>query len=332
MRRHTKIHIGSSQNFYVNQLTIDPTLAGRSHHFKFEGWPIEVCLPEAPPSGQIGNVIGDEKIWCSHWRSSDRFPLTFEVGALAVFVNLERTEKVPSGVIGRPSSSLLTPRQQKTFQRLADQSERIAVGAFDLWARTLRWKSDGFQSVRPRITPGPITSAYLTDHGTKRRFFSGPITVTATHGTPLTLATWRAIQKALRDSHAPPIWFDFLSEGQYRIHSGDLPGGIIDLAIATEALLRKVLSIRYTRAAGSDEFTAIMNQIPIGRILDRWNQLGFKSGRWKSSTDLKSLKRLFELRNKLMHRGLDEFSDAECSQLGKAVRDFVIYTDRHAKG
>lgn len=62
----------------------------------------------------------------------------------------------------------------------------------------------------------------------------------------------------------------------------------------------------------------------IGRIIESWRRLGFNTKGWKSAMDIAAIKRVFQLRNKLMHRGEVGLEQSECAKLAQAVQTLIV--------
>jgi hypothetical protein len=69
----------------------------------------------------------------------------------------------------------------------------------------------------------------------------------------------------------------------------------------------------------------------IGRVFDQWKDLGFWTSGWQRSTDLQRLKRLFQLRNAVVHRADTAVDAAECRAIATAVRNFVVHASSFAE-
>jgi hypothetical protein len=308
-------------NFRVNGLDIVSRLAGSSHRFKLKGVSIEVHLPKAPPKKDVGSIPEHEPIFCHKWRSKTKTPIEYCVQSVTVYVALPQPLTIPEAALERVSSEFYSERKQEQLNRLLKENQAIAVDGLAIWLRTLRWKalhgSIGQMEINRTAEP---RGGYLVHADTRRRFFSGPITFVVTGTKPITKRVWNACGNALQDGRTPPLWLDFLFEGQHRIVSRDLHGGIVCLAIACELLIR-ALVMRPTNR----RFLRLLKRMKVSIILDQWKTIGPTATRLNAAMDHGKLRRLFKLRNDIMHNGaVQTLSDAECRDLGKAVRAFII--------
>ena len=300
-------------------------MAGAAHTFLFGGRPIEIRLPPRPKRERKGGGSwGDDRIWCSSWRTASERPLCFDVLSLDVFVDLKKPLGVPAESLGHVKLDHFSKGQRARFEKLAEQGEALATDALEHWLRVLRWKSLRPHIGRPQTSRGPLHGVYLVDYSSKRRFYAGPISITAGVSCPLSKRIWHRTATALAQALEPPIWFDFLFEGEHRVASGDLSGSVIHLAIAAESLLREIVARKHAKTPVDEEFRALLNQVSISRIVDRWKHLRLHQRSRAKAIELPAFKRLFELRNRLMHRGDGHLDAAECRSLAKAVRTLLL--------
>jgi len=288
--QRTVIDTASWSHFEINGLSVAPSLAGAVHTFSFRNKPVEIRLPRAPKrESKSHGLWGNDRIQCTSWHGVSGRPLCFEISSVDVFVDLKRTLKVPLEALGHVDRDLFRAREKRGFERLVKAGDILAIGALERWIRVLRWKSLRPYLGRPQISSGPRHGTYLLESAGKQRFWVGTISLTLSISSPLSKRLWRRAGVALTEGAEPPIWFDFLLDGEHRIASGDLSGGVIDLAIAAESLLREVLAEKHSRRPVTTEFRSLLNQLPIGRIIDRWKDLGFRSRAWTQAMDVKTL-------------------------------------------
>jgi hypothetical protein len=121
-----------------------------------------------------------------------------------------------------------------------------------------------------------------------------------------------------------PVWQQYLAEAKQKVRAEDLRGVVLDTAIAVETLVRQLLSSAILRKSTSTA-EALINTIPISRLLDKWYQLGFDSKQWREIDALKDLKSLFEIRNWVMHRGYKPGPDADRVYAGLSAAEAFIH-------
>ena len=274
----TKVEATSSNRYQISRLTIVPSLAGASHIFPFEGKQVEIRLPDKPPKprGSLDSW-GTDRIACHGWYSKSGRPVCYNVSSVDVLVGLRTGATIPSAALGKVNVSLFSARQQRQLDRLASVGESTASRALDRWIRILRWRTlyseIGQRAVKERSSGW---STHLIDRKSQNRFYAATQVFVVPADNTVSKRAWTAAEGSLTEGVAPPVWFDFLFEGEHRIASGDRHGGIISLAIACETLLRALFAQHATNPR-NEEFLALLNTVPIGRILGKRKQLGFST-------------------------------------------------------
>jgi len=312
------------RRFKLSGFAIPPRLVGASHRFTVNGWPVEVVLPSRPRRGERHyGMRGNYKISCSEYRSNR--PLSWDIHQLDVLVTLRRRVSIPTVALERVNTLQFPPRRRAQFEQMCVVPHEVAGEAFDRWLSTLRWKTlRGEIGQREIVDPHSGWGTYLQDSVTRRPFYATHGIITVSRSSAISSLAWHQTGAFLANGDEPPIWFDFLFEGQHRVASDDLHGGIACLAIACESVVRALMR-RHLKVPINDEIAENVNRVSISRLLDKWKVLGYWTAPWQSATDLPRLKRLFELRNSVMHRGNMDFDKAECQAVAKAVQTFVIH-------
>jgi hypothetical protein len=325
------------RRFNVDRFEIVPRLAGASHRFTLNGWRVEVLLPSVPSRAERkkGGFSGDgrmfktDKISCTSLRSGR--PSEYEIHSVDVWVRLKRQIVIPIEALGRVNDSLFSASRREQLRRTMKRPSAIAEDALDRWLRILRWKTvNAAIGQWQHIGNKSGWSAYLYDSATRKRFYSGGHFFVVPGTQPVSKRTWNEVEQALQAGTEAPLWFDMLFEGEHRILVDDLHTGIVCLAIACETIVRRLMTRHLTRPA-NETVAAHLSQMSIGRVFEQWKDLGFWSPRWQRATDLPRLRRLFQLRNAVMHRGDTRFDSAECRAIATAARRFVVHASPYAQ-
>jgi hypothetical protein len=311
-----------SCSFDMTALDVVAPLHGSIQRFQIQGVPIEVHLPKAPPGMKLGSGESDDApISCHNWDTRTQKPILYDIHRVMVFVDLQRTYAIADAALERVSPEFFSATSRAELKGIVAEGQAIAASALTLWIRTLRWKTLNWRigQIQPARVDRP-QQVYLVHGNTRRRFFSGPITIVVPGSIRVRKRAWNACGRALRTGQTPPLWLDFLFEGEHRIASQDLHGGIISLAIACELLIR-ALVLRPTNR----RFVALLRRMKVSNILDQWKDVGPMGKRLNQAMDRDKLTRLLQLRNGIMHSGAVQTLKApECRDLAKAVRTFVI--------
>ena len=323
LRPAVDVPVKLRSTFGTESLFIRAPLAGSTHRFTFNQHRIEIHLPDPLPRKAVGDPEMRETagLWCYSWRSKTKRPLNYEVRRVRVVVDLNRTLTIPQAALRKVSPKHHTKAAFKAFEDVVTSGERIAEDAFRLWVRTLRWKSLNARINQMNIEPTDVArGSRLVDASTGQAFYAPPITVSAGVTAPITRRIWNSCCKALRNQQTPPLWLDFLFEGEHRVASSDLHGGIVGLAIACELLMRRLVMRPTNR-----RFFPLLKKMEIGRIRDQWGNLGPTGKRLNAAFNNDRLKRLFDLRNGIMHRGeIRVLNQSECRELAKMARRFIV--------
>jgi hypothetical protein len=323
LRPAVDVPVKLRSTFGTTSLFIRASLAGSAHRFTFNQHRTEICLPDPLPRKAVGDPGTKETadLWCYSWRSKRKTPLAYEIARVRVVVDLNRTLTIPQAALGKVSPKHHTKPAFKALEDVVRSGEKTAEDAFRLWVRTLRWKSLNARINQMNIEPTDVArGSRLVDASTGQAFYAPPIMLSAGVTAPITRRIWNSCGKALRTHRTPPLWLDFLFEGEHRVTSSDLHGGIVCLAIACELLMRRVVMRPTNR-----RFFPLLKKMEIGRIREQWANLGPTSKRLSAAFDTERLKRLFDLRNGIMHRGeIRALNQSECRELAKMARSFIV--------
>jgi hypothetical protein len=250
---------------------------------------------------------------CHTWRAKTRNTLQYDVRRVRVFVDLKRTLTVPEASIGRVDPYHHSKSARNALDKVVEDAERIAEEAFRLWVRTLRWKSHYASINQMLIEPMDVSYGAHLDHAETGQSFYSPGGFVVGPSQPITRRMWNSVGRSLREGKTPPLWLDFLYEGEHRVASSDLHGGIVSLAIACELLMRRLV-LRPTNR----RFFPMLKRMQIGRLHDQWKNVGPTGKRLNAAMDHDKMKRLFDLRNGIMHRGdVRVLNETECRDLAE---------------
>ena len=310
--------------FQTKSLAIRAPLAGSIHRFKLHNRiPIEVHLPKAPPKKSIGdhNMNEHTDIYCYAWRAKTKVPVEFGIRRVRVMVDLKRTLTVPEACLNHVDPLRHSKSARHELDKVVEDAERIAEEAFRVWVRTLRWKTRYASINQMLIEPLDVShGAYLTHADTLKAFYSPIGIITVGPREPIARRMWNSCGKSLRDGKTPPLWLDFLFEGEHRVRSADLHGGVVCLAIACELLIRRLIMRPTNR-----RFLGMLKKREISVLLDHWQNIGPTGGKLNAAMNHGRLKRLFTLRNGIMHDGqIGILKDVECRELAKMARTFIM--------
>jgi hypothetical protein len=102
-------------------------------------------------------------------------------------------------------------------------------------------------------------------------------------------------------SKSPPIWFDFVFQGEQRIDNHDLTGAVLSLAIALEALIRGLTTHHLSAQTVEPLIYDIVDRANFKSILGRLRKLTFWNSDWEKAIDFSIFNVLMDYRDRVMH-------------------------------
>ena len=282
MNKSTRsIAVGVWKRYETYDFVIAPSLAGAMHEFECEGHNIQILLPNKPRQ----RAWRDENspITCWEYRNSNsrKLPLNYNVHSVDVVIDTGNSRRIRMAALGKVDYSQFRPSERKRLDIIGAKYDQLIDIAFEKWINVLRWKSGihtlcQFRYNRQKSTWG----TYLVDIATRQRFYAPPRQITVQMPSVLTKKSWTQSQKTLNENLPVPIWHIYFSDASQRLCLGDTRGFIIDLAIATETLVRQVVN-NLTSDTSTPAFDKLVSQIQIGRVIDDWFDLGFNNSSWR---------------------------------------------------
>ena len=318
MDRNTTVLLAlkSWDRFKTPNFRVDPGLLGAFHSFVHQGRQVKVSLP------QESEVNNTDRVKVDCWRGGDREgemePLNYLIHSVDVSGVLPGETVFPSAVLAQPANALdlFTPEEQERLELLAATSGQLALAAFDLWIRCVRWKS-GLSRFGRAATMGPETGwgNSLRDARTGNSVWLGKHRFVSPARSAISPVHWGSIGSALAAGESPPVFVDLLFDAEMHIEAGDFRRAVIDAAVAAETYVRTV--VRSTLPSGLGRKAAqVIERQNIGNVLEHLFPealalLG-KPG-YKPPSELKDM---LITRNSIMHSGhVDDLSREKCPQL-----------------
>jgi hypothetical protein len=312
----------------LERFCITTELISARHEFVFEGRSVTVQLPalhkEELPFDQ-------RRIDCYLWKSAGHIPVEYHVKSLDVEIELEAPTRVPEKILHLHPNQFeaFDSREQQELNRIVSEMGNVASRAFEHWLRVLRWKSGvghiGEPSVRYAATDGGGT--VLRERATGHRFWLQGHTITSCGRRAVTLAGWESTQIALNANKVPPVWFDFLFDGEMRINNNDLVGAVLSLAIALEVNIRTLFSGELQKGTVEPVVLEIFDQTNLRSLLNRIKKLRYWNKDWDDVTNLSTFNSLMNYRDRAMHSAETKNLDAmELRKMHAAVRRFAYFT------
>jgi hypothetical protein len=179
----------------------------------------------------------------------------------------------------------------------------VALGAFGYWLRVLRWKSGIGHIGEPevRAAGGSARTPSLQERETGHRFWLAPSIIVAPGRRAVTKSQWQATQDALTRMQPPPVWIDFLFDGEHRINNRDFTGAVLSLAIALEAIVRTLATQGLSTERVEPLIFKLVDRSNLRSILNDFRTLCFWSKEWERVTDFSAFNTLMNDRDRIMH-------------------------------
>jgi hypothetical protein len=302
----TRLVIGSWNRFLSRNLSIQPDLVGAMHEFQFEDHKITISLPTSrhlPTEPSRGEFLRFNR-----YREVDgkKIPLQLWVESVEVVVSIKDEVELPVEILSRPPNQdeLVSKSQQEKLDNLASVHGGIADRAFDLWIRTLRWKSDNSSIGRPEISGHESGwSTYLVAQPNGEEIWIAPVTFTLTGAKMVTLENWEAVGTSLRAGRTPPVFVDVIMDATEHLKLGDLQRATVEMAMGCEAFLRTLVA----ESLPSGLQASIINYVDdanIRPVLEKFMPDILSAIEYDNMKKIiKKLHELFDSRNTIMHKG-----------------------------
>ena len=324
---NSQVDLLSWSRFITRNLVVVPELVGKVHEFQFEKKLVSIELPTADKLTDNRDDDSPLHIAAYKEKNGHKNPVKIAVNSVDVLVRINERVSLPKEVLTRHPNpiDLVSREQEKLLDELITTYQDVASRAFDLWIKTLRWKSSNSAIGRPKVY-GPESgwSTYLLNKATKQRFWAGPHVLTGKIHKPITLSEWHEVEKSLQLGKKSPVYIDLMFDGIEHFKLGDLQRSVVDLAVACEAFMR----VRVTQNL-PDGITApvleYIDEAPIQRVLDKFFKEIWSDNQNSQLKSIRSnLHQLFNARNDILHYGhKEDLTSADCKKYIEATKKLI---------
>lgn len=313
--------------FSLSNFSVEESLLGRRHKFEFGGKRIAIRLPTKKEIGRYG----PESEICVGRLESHKpgprgglkeakyklFEAKLSIQMIEVF-NVPK--KLPPEAV-TPYEAMNEGEQESLLEALQDYGP-IANHAFRYWLRVLRWKtglgllgreiSEDYDRQHDSNTIDPRSGESF---GYGYGYFLVPARqlVTRDH--------WNECRKSLRKKTEPPVWVDWILDGELLEANGNIRGAAANYAIACESFLLSAFFAEIPKTLDDDVLNIIERQVYGRAVLE-----GFAKSRFAhmGSRDWKRIHELFNIRNDIFHIGSSSgVTSSNCSKLRQAVHKLI---------
>ncbi len=326
-----RISVGVYKEYETFGFPIAPGLAGATHQFRHHGLEVSIKLPNRPKVQDWDTH--DARITCSSWVNEPRRrPLQFEIHNIRISAKTSQTRSVRADALGRVDHSKFTQHQRNSLDRFCSRHEEVLDSAFDYWIGVLRWVLQDPTFVRQSETRNEALSrSYLVANVTGRIFYSPTLQFMVVRENVVLRRHWKRAGVKLLNQANIPIWRITFAEAHERYHLDDSRGFVLGLAMSVETMVRKLTRV-FLSSPPNERYAALVDNVPISRIIGKWRQLGFTNPGWvKIEKEKKLILKLFEVRNGVIHRGeKPDLTKKELQAFSNAVAAFLNQGEKYA--
>lgn len=314
----------SWNRFKTPNLRVDPGLLGADHSFTHQGKSLKISLPATSEAADAKRVEVD--YWRGRGGDTEKEPAGYLIHSVDVSVSLQGLHTLPSAVLDQPAnaSDTLAPDQQIQLEQLATTFGQIALEAFDLWMRCVRWKTGFGQFGRAGpVVPETGWGNRLRDASSGKMVWIGKQRFVSPARSAISPVHWANIRHALVGGDSPPVFVDLLFDAEMHIEAGDFRRAVIDTVVAAEAYIRTTV-----RSVLPGEMTKFM---PIKQVLRKLFPKALATLGKAGFKEPDELQDILEVRNAIMHSGnVGVLGREKCllyvATVRKLITDHVQYT------
>jgi hypothetical protein len=322
-----QVDLLSWNRFITRNLVVVPELVGEANEFQFEKSQVRIELPTEDKLTENRDDDSALEISSYKMKNGRKIPVAIAVRSVDVLVHINERVSLPEEVLNhRPNPiDLLSEEQRKLLDRLATTHGEIASRAFELWIKTLRWKSSNSAIGRPEVHGSESGwTTYLLNKPTKWQFWAAPHVLTATIYEPITSLQWHEVEEALKLGQQPPIYIDLMFDGIEQFKLGDLQRSVVDLAVACEAFMRARVMQNLPSGITAPVLKYI-DEAPIQQVLDKFFKETWSDEQNRSLRSIRStLHQLFTARNDILHSGhKEDLTSVDCKKYIEATKKLI---------
>jgi hypothetical protein len=326
--KYTKIKFFSLDRFITRDLEVEPKLLGLFHEFHYDNSLVKVVLPSSDCLTLPRQ--SDQRLRVRTRRKLDdgkEEPYGIEVMSVDVTVFKDQTIQIPAQALDvYPNAyNLFSEDQCKKLEELTEEYSTIARESFDLWLRTLRWRSMKWYIGRPEIHGIESGwSTYLLDDTQKRFWVSAICGGTVYFTEPITMIEWESVERSLKNGEKPPIYYDLMFDARGHFRLGDYARAVVDAAVACETYLRTLVAQELPEEL-NETLKKYIDDANIGQVLNHFIPKILNDDEGERFSKIKSkLHELFNARNGILHSGRFEgITEEKCKKFLDVTRELI---------
>jgi hypothetical protein len=310
----------------VQRFAVVPELLERTTSFPFRGHSVTLRMPSASESRPDDTT----SVGLSSWRmlNGAQLPQGYRVYKVDITVAIPKPFQLPENICTKSPNArdLLTPIEQNCLQELGQSYALIARGAFDRWVRTVRWKLNAALVGRDVVNDIASDSpTYLVDKDTGKNVWGIQNLISIIGGHEMTELEWDFVNSALATDMDPPVFIDLFLDAKAHLMSEDVRRATIDAAIAAESCIRMLIQEDLPDSL-ANEYSLHIDEANIRPVMQKFlpNALARRNFDALPKSVISDLHELFDIRNKLVHKGFALQLDTEkCRKQIRAVEALI---------
>lgn len=318
------LELRSWNRFRSPGLVVKADLLGATHTFDFAGRSCTVTLP--PTSEALKSDSERGRLYCYTEDGDGKKAISYEIHSVDLSVNVLSPISLPKSVLAHSPNAydLLQKQEQTALGVLAKDCHDLALHSYDLWLRTMRWRTQqplfGRQSVESIETGW---STYLLDRDSGHRVWADTQTIVIGVNSEITRTVWDTTQQCLSSSLIPSIAVDLYADAVFHMMNGDLERAVADAAVAAESYIRSKIQESLPTDAGV-ELRKFLDEANIRPVMTKLFPEAIASMGAGTMKIASVVHELFDARNKILHLGtLPGLSGEKCSKYVEAVRSLI---------
>ncbi len=316
--------------FNTNSLFITPELVGQVHSFSLNNMLVEIELPDEEALGiEERKPLSRLTLWEGSQAEGRIRQGDISVEDVDIIIHTDKKLDVSEEILSKsPATNTTALFQEHSFSKLnafTEGYEHIAEQAFNLWLRTLRWKSDYGSIGRPIVSQVRSgLAAELLDKNTRKPFFNAGHTITIRTPIAVNQNVWNEVESALEERIEPPVYIGLLFDGVEHIKLGDLQRAIIDFAVSCESYLRTLI-LRAAPEDMADSWKKFIDEANIRPVTEKLVKGILTDVEHREFDKVRSkLHKLFDLRNQILHSGRSSsLTHTECIEYAALTRRVI---------
>jgi hypothetical protein len=322
-----QLSLVSWNRFVPRNLSIHHDLIGAAHNFIFEDSQITIKLPSTHHLPTEPNQEGSLSF--NGWREIDgkKIPAEYHVNSVDIEVSIAEKIALPPKVLEvSPCAIDIIPiSQQEHLNRLVNKYGSVAERAFELWIRTLRWKSDFSEIGRPEISGCESGwSTYLVAKPQEKQVWISTSVHVMKGARTITSEMWESVRDSLEAECSPPVYIDLMMDASEHVKLGDFQRATVDMAIACETFLRMLVANNLPDNISSS-VASYVDDANIRQVLDKFiPEILGNSGKKELGKIKHKLHALFDTRNGIVHKGrTTQLTEESCKIFLEATRKLI---------